>query len=224
MAKILLVEDDESIAEAIVDFLKFDGHEVEHLGDGQEALLRLKISSFDLIVLDWNLPHTTGIEVLTEYRGNNGKTPVLMLTAKSEVVFRSQGLDQGADDYLTKPFDMRELGSRVRALLRRPLQTISTVLKAGPLSVDIQQKKCELNGEELRLLNKEFAVLEFLMRQPGRVCNTDELLRNVWRSDTESGPDAVRQCIARLRKKLNREGQPQILATVIGSGYRIEST
>ncbi len=223
MSKILLVEDERSVSEPISDFLKFDGHNLELVIDGAEALLRLRVSDFDLIILDWQLPKVTGIEVLQEYRRRGGQSPVLMLTGKSEVASKTTGLDAGADDYLTKPFDMRELSSRVRALLRRPSQTIGNVLSAGPLSIDVRARRCCLSGVEIKLVPKEFAVLEFLIKNKGIAFNSEELLKKVWESDTESSQEAVRQCIARLRKKLETAQGPTILTTVIGSGYRIEN-
>ena len=221
MAKILLVEDEEAIAEPILDFLKFESHQVEAVTDGQEAILRLSLSTFDLVILDWNLPKASGIDVMTAYRRSGGQTPILMLTAKNQVANKLEGLDAGADDYLTKPFDMRELGSRIRALLRRPAQTVSPILEVESLSLDTAAHKCTLDGVEIHLLAKEFAVLEFLARNKGSVFSADDLLKRVWRSDTESGPEAVRQCIARLRKKLNQTSSGEILKTIIGSGYKL---
>ena len=223
MAKILIVEDDLDIAHGILDYLKFEGHIVEHIADGGEAEHRLQISQFDLVILDWNLPSLSGIEILTNLRAAGVQTPVLMLTGKTPINDRTLGLYTGADDYLTKPFDMRELAARIAALLRRPPIVTQPLLVSGPISLDSAGKRCFRDGLEIKLLAQEYALLEFLLRHKGRTYTADELLSSIWRSDTESSTDAVRQCVTRLRKKLDLPGAASVITTVIGAGYKIDT-
>lgn len=222
MAKILLVDDDLDFRLTVHDFLQSEHHELECVGDGIEALGRLKVYPYDLIVLDWNMPGRDGIEVLAEFRAAGGKTPVLMLTAKSYIVDRTAGLDAGADDYLTKPFDLRELSSRVRALLRRPVALSGDVLRAGNITLNLQTFRAFKDDVEIKLLPKELSLLAFLIKHRGQVFSVDDLLNRVWSSESDSSTDAVRQCITRLRRKLDTEGQPSVIVTVTGIGYKVE--
>lgn len=222
MAKILLVDDDLDFRQTIQDYLEGEYHEVETVGDGDEASSRLKIYPYELIVLDWNMPGKDGIAVLSEFRAAGGKTPVLMLTAKGYINDRTTGLDSGADDYLTKPFDMRELSSRVRALLRRSVVLNSDLLKAGNLTINMQTFRAFRDDVEIKLLPKEFSLIAFLIKHRGQVFSVDDLLNRVWSSESDSSTDAVRQCITRLRRKLDSEGQPSVIVTVTGLGYKVE--
>lgn len=222
MAKILLVDDDLDFRQTIQDFLEAEHHEVEIVGDGEEALSRLKIYPYELIVLDWNMPGKDGIAVLTEFRAAGGKTPVLMLTAKSYINDRTTGLDSGADDYLTKPFDMRELSSRIRALLRRSVVLNSDVLKAGNVTVNMRTFRAFIDDVEIKLLPKELSLLAFLIKHREQVFSVDDLLNRVWSSESDSSTDAVRQCVTRLRRKLDSAGQPSIIVTVTGLGYKVD--
>ncbi len=222
MAKILLVDDDLDFRQTIQDFLEGECHEVETVGDGDEASSRLKIYPYELIVLDWNMPGKDGIAVLSEFRESGGKTPILMLTAKGYINDRTTGLDSGADDYLTKPFDMRELSSRVRALLRRSVVLNSDVLKAGNLTINMQTFRAFKDDVEIKLLPKELSLLAFLIKHREQVFSVDDLLNRVWSSESDSSTDAVRQCITRLRRKLDSEGQPSVIVTVTGLGYKVD--
>lgn len=222
MAKVLLIEDDVALSDSIVDLLRFERHEVESVTDGLEAAERLKFYAYDFVILDLSLPSKSGIEVLREFRHRGGATPVLILTGKNAIQDKEIGLDSGADDYLTKPFDVRELMARMRALLRRPHQVTDTVLTAGDVVLDTRTFMVTRAGEEIKLLPKEFALLEFLVRHRYQVFNVDELLDRVWSSETESTTDAVRQCITRIRKKLDRDGEPSVIVTVTGLGYKVD--
>jgi DNA-binding response OmpR family regulator len=222
MAKVLLVEDDKVLQDTVADFLRSERHEVEAIADGGEASGRLRHYHYDLVVLDWNLPTKEGLDVLKEYRSQGGTTPILMLTGKGHIDDKTTGLDSGADDYLTKPFDIRELSSRVRVLLRRPNTGSTDILTAGSVSLDMQTHTVKQNGEPISLMPKEFALLEFLIRHRNQVFSVDDLLNRVWSSESDSTTDAVRQCITRLRRKLDREGQKPLITTVTGVGYRID--
>ena len=221
MAKILLVEDDQAVAEAIVDALEFESNVVEHVDCGLEASQRLKLYQYDLVVLDWDLPRKSGVEVCGEYRSGGGTLPILMLTGKSSVEDRVTGLDAGADDYLPKPFSMKELSARVRALLRRPEPMVSELVQLGPLQIDLKFHKVTRGQEELSLLAKEISLLEFLVRHRGQVFSVDDLLNKVWHSESDSSEDAVRQCVTRLRKKIDGESENSLIITVKGLGYKV---
>lgn len=223
MAKILLVEDDRDLSAIISDELKFQKHLVEAVHDGPSGDEQLRFYDFDLVILDWDLPGKPGVEICKEFRSRGGKTPVLMLTGKSSIVEKETGLDAGADDYLTKPFDMKELGARVRALLRRPTGYAPTVLKAGEIELDPSTFKVKRKGEEVRLLPKEFALLEFLMRHKGQVFTAEAILNRVWPSESDATPESFRTCLKRLRQKIDLPGETSVIRTVHGLGYQIEA-
>jgi DNA-binding response OmpR family regulator len=221
MPKILVVEDDSDVATMIGDALVVENYTVETVGDGLSALDLLKHYEFDLVILDWELPHMTGVEILREVRGRGNIVPVLMLTGKTKTLDKQDGLDAGADDYLIKPFEIGELRARLRALLRRASRLPSAVLKTRDLELDFTKMLVTKGGASLKLLPKEFALLEFFMRHPGQVFNTDALLNKVWPSDSDSSAEALRMCLARLRKKIETEGGAPIIETVHGMGYRL---
>jgi DNA-binding response OmpR family regulator len=222
VSKILVVEDDPQLCKLIRDWLALEHHNVEVVEDGKEAIERLKIYEYDLIILDWNLPNVTGIEVLKEFRNRGGNTPVLMLTGRGTISDKESGFDAGADDYLTKPFHGKELTARLRALLRRPASYVGDVLKFGNLVLDRENYRVMRNEEELRLVPKEFALLEFLMRNPNRVFAPEALLNRVWATESDATVDALTTCIKRLRKKIDIDGQQSIIRTVHGVGYKLE--
>lgn len=222
MAKVLLVEDDPDFNEAIQRWLENELYTVESVMDGADADQRLKVYSYDLVVLDWELPGLSGLEVCKRYRAGGGKAPILMLTAKSAISEKEAGLDSGADDYLTKPFHMKELSARLRALLRRTGRFTETVLKARDIVLEPGLFSVTRDGQEIRLLPKEFALLEFFMRHPGEVFSADALLDRVWVSESDVTPDAVVTCIKRLRKKVDVESQSSIIRTIHGVGYKLD--
>ncbi len=224
MAKILVVEDDADTAAMIRTFLVFERHVVEMIADGTEALAHLKTFPYDLIIMDWQLPGTNGVDVCKEFRNRRGVTPILMLTGKHTVGDKEAGLDSGADDYLTKPFDLRELGARIRALLRRTPQLVasSSLFEAGYLSLDVAKHEVKSKGEVIELGPREFQLLEFLMRHPNQVFAHDVLLNHVWSSQSEATEEALRTAMKRLRKKVDPDGE--VLRNVHGVGYILESS
>lgn len=223
MAKILLVEDDAELAEKVRALLAEERYLVEWTSTGEDALLLLKSFAFDLIVLDWLLPGMSGIDVLKESRSVRGRTPVLMLTGKVSVLDIETGLDAGAADYLKKPFHMRELNARVRALLRRDLDaTQEETLSFRWISVDPRSKSVLKNGEPIKLQPLEFALLEFLLRHPKDIFSLEALMNSVWPSEIEASPDTVRVCITRLRNKIDTEGEPSLIKTVHRVGYSLD--
>jgi two-component system OmpR family response regulator len=222
MAKILLIEDDQHLAASIKEQLENSKHVVEHVAEGKEGFDRLKLYSYDVAILDWALPDMQGIDVLRQFRDIGGVTPVLMLTGKADVDFRLEGFSSGADDYLVKPFDFRELASRLNALLRRPANYCPSNLTIGELEIDIAAKVVRRKGVKLKLLPKEFAVLEFLVRRADSFFDTEALLAHVWSSESDASEAAVWQTIKRLRSKLDVEGEESIIVNVKGMGYKVE--
>ena len=223
MSKILLVEDELDLSNQIKDWLVRDHHMVEAVGNGETACHLLRVSKYDLIILDWQLPGVSGLEICKKYRAFGGKSPVLMLTARSAVDDREAGLDAGADDYLCKPFHLKELSARVRALIRRSSGgQAANVLRLKEINLDPSARRVSKGANEIRLEPKEFALLEFLMRNRNVVFSADALLDRVWESDTSVSPDSVRTYIKALRKKLDINGEPSIITTVHGLGYRLE--
>ncbi len=223
MAKILLLEDDEQLADTVRTALLFDHHVVEIVHDGETALMMLHTTQYDLLICDWGLPgDLSGLDVVKQYRSSGGKSPVIMLTGRTEVVDRATGLDSGADDYMPKPFHIRELSARVRALLRRPPSYAGSTLAAGTVTLDPSKHRVLKDGQPINLLPKEFALLEFMMRHPNQVFTPESLLAHVWPSDTDATVAALRTTMKRLRTKIDPEGV--ILRTEHGVGYMLEGS
>ncbi len=228
MATILLVEDALDLAQVIVRELKATGYEVLHAGDGVAALQLHASHQPDLVILDWMLPRLDGLEVLRQIRQSSA-TPVLMLTARDEEADRVIGLEVGADDYLTKPFSMRELMARVRALLRR-IERVhqilaadragsDAVIKYDSLRLDPEAYQATLANEPLDLTRTEFELLHLLLRNPGRAFSRSYLLDMVWGETYVIGDRSVDNAILRLRRKLGALGEA--IETVWGVGYRL---
>jgi len=207
----------------IRDWLATEHHHVESSTDGKDALEKLEFYEFDLVILDLKLPGIEGIDILREFRARGGRTPVLILTGKDKLEDKEAGLDTGADDYLTKPFHMKELSARLRALLRRPDTYVGDLLKIGALEVNTATHQVKRDGKEIALLPKEFALLEFFMRHPNQVFSSDALLNRVWASSSDATIDALTTTIKRLRKKIDVEGQKSIIRTVHGVGYKLDA-
>jgi len=220
MARILITEDNPDIAFTLERYLLAELHIIEVARDGIEAAQILRSSDFDLLILDWNLPGKSGVEVCREYRLNGGSKPVLLLTAKSSSKEKIAGLDSGADDYLTKPFDLGELSARVRALLRRSAGPSSDLLVAGDLKLDTGRHTLKKGALAISLLSREYQLLEFLMRNPQHVFSAEALLDRVWPSDSDASKEAVKSTLVRLRKKVDPKGE--LIKTVHGVGYIFE--
>lgn len=222
MAKILVVEDDAELSFTIENWLTLEDHVVETVSDGSEAVDRLKYYKYDLLVLDWGLPGLSGLEILNRYRSVGGAIPVLMLTGKDAIQDKEAGLDAGADDYLTKPFHVKELSARIRALLRRPQTIPANLIKAGELTIDPRAHQVFKGDDEVHLHPKEFAILEFLVRHPGQVFSPEALMDHVWSSYSDASPTNIRAYIAKLRSKIDTDGKPSLISTVHGVGYKYE--
>lgn len=223
MSKILLVEDEEQLARQVSDWLKREKYLVECVRSGPEALASLHAYEYDVVLLDWMLPGLSGIEICKNYRAKGGRAPVLMLTARAAEEDKETGLDSGADDYLAKPFGLRELSARIRALLRRSslLQSGST-LHGRDIELDPSARRVTKSGHEVHLEPREFSLLEFFMRNPNQVFDADAIIARVWDSESMISPDSVRGYIKTLRKKLDGDSDHSIISTLKGSGYRFE--
>jgi two-component system OmpR family response regulator len=224
MMRILIVEDEEHLARLVAEVLGREGYAAEVVGDGRAALARALVEPFDLLVVDWMLPDLDGVQVVKRLRAADVGVPVLMLTARSQVEDRVEGLDAGADDYLPKPFAFPELLARVRALARRPPEKggEDTALTAGDVVLDPGRHEVRRAGERIDLTAKEFALLATLMQRPGQVFTRSVLLDTVWGGTTGAYTNAVDLYVHYLRKKLDREGEPSRVRTVHGAGYTFD--
>lgn len=223
MAKILVVEDDLNLCDFLMDSLQFERYTVELVHNGLDALERLRISEYDAVILDWSLPEMDGLTLCKEVRAERSKVPILMLTGRDSMIDKLAGLNAGVDDYLTKPFDVRELVARVKSLIRRSAGLTSNELRVGPLVLDPEKHVVRKNESEIQLLPTEFALLEFLMRHPDQVFSQDALLQRVWNSESEATSEAIRSCVKRLRKKIDGDAEEPLLQTVHGVGYKLRS-
>lgn len=222
MAKILLVEDDELLTDQIASYLTAKHHNVETCDDGLEAKELIDCYAFDLIIIDWGLPRLSGIEIIRAFRMKGGVTPVLMLTGRDTVDEKETGFDAGADDYLTKPFDSRELYARTQALLRRPAQFQGDVLECAGIRIKTAEHSAYFRETALSLQPKEFQLLEFLLRHKGKAVRSKDLLDHVWSSDSDVTSETLYTYVRALRKKIQEAGgESNTIATVHGVGYTI---
>ena len=219
--RILVVEDEKDLADAIANGLRRQGYAADMAYDGEQALVMEEVNDYDLIILDLNLPKVDGIEVCRRIRGSGSPVGILMLTARSSLDDRVSGLDQGADDYLVKPFHFPELLARVRAVLRREGETRHTILRTGNLVLDPNSQKGFYKSKAIALTVKEFAILEYLMRNAGRVVSQEELLEHVWNEDANLFTQTVKVHINNIRRKLKTAGAGDLISTVKGRGYVI---
>jgi two-component system, OmpR family, copper resistance phosphate regulon response regulator CusR len=218
MNRILVVEDEENIADYLVTGLREEGYAVEHAADGVVGWDRLQQRTWDLVLLDWWLPGQDGLTLLRRFRERDRVTPVLLLTARDQVQYRVLGLDSGADDYLCKPFDFDELVARVRALIRRRDDRTDAVLSHGDVSVDLADQRAERAGRPLDLSGKELALLIFFLRHPRRLLTRSEIYERVWKEPYEAESNTLGVHIMELRRKLESLGS-RVIHTVRGQGY-----
>jgi DNA-binding response OmpR family regulator len=219
MAKILVVEDERALAETIRDWLILEQHRVDVCHDGKEAQCTLSTDEYDVVMLDIMLPSVDGFEICRSYRRQGGTARILMITAKSTISDKEQGLDYGADDYITKPLDLNELSARVRALMRRSLTVDEPELVCADLRVQTNQRKVTRGGLEIKLLPQEFELLQFLIRQPHRIFSAETLVSRVWQG--QSSTNTVRTHIKTLRRKLDLNGSEPLIRTIHGVGYSL---
>ena len=221
--RILLVEDDRKVASFIRKGLTEEGYAVDLAHDGETGLLMGLDRLHDVIVLDVMLPAKPGFQVLRELRQAKVATPVLLLTARDAVEDKVQGLDAGADDYLTKPFAFAELLARVRALLRRGAAPQAPVLKAADLSLDPGTRMVKRGGEAIPLTNREFALLEYFLRNPGRVLSRTMIAEHVWDYSFDAETNVIDVYVNYLRKKIDAGREPKLIHTVRGVGYVLKA-
>lgn len=218
--KILVVEDNRKLASFLKRALTEEGYVVDMVGDGATALEQARKLSYDLLVLDWMLPELDGLSVCRKLRALGNQVGILMLTARGEVPERVAGLDSGADDYLTKPFDLGEFLARVRAVGRRG-KAGDWTLQVGPLVVDRRERRVLLDGKRLSLTPREFTLLAYFASKAGRVVSRTELLSKVWEVAFDTNSNVVEVHVRNLREKLGAHGT--MIVTVRGIGYRLEA-
>ena len=227
--KILVIEDDRELIDLLTLHLGAEGYQVAAAADGEAGLRAFQTGGYGLVILDWMLPTTSGIDVLRGIRAVDTRTPVLMLTARGEEADKVLGLELGCDDYMTKPFSIRELTARIKVLLRRieraeELARISSgdrILDIGPLKIDHGKRKVQINGEPVQLTVKEYDLLYTLASRPGRTFSRRQLLDLVWDQDSDVYEHTVNSHVNRLRNKVeDNPNRPRLILTVWGIGYR----
>lgn len=218
--KVLVVEDDESVTRFLEQALREAGYVVECVANGLSGLEQAKLLDYDLILMDVMLPGMNGLEVCRRLRNANVPTPILIITAKDTLQDRVDGLDSGADDYIVKPFQLAELLARARALLRRAV-TASTVLRIADLTLDPASRRAVRAGKTISLSATEYTLLEYLMRNMGRVLTRSMLLEHVWQYDFGGNDNVLDVYISYLRGKIDRGRKPALIHTVRGVGFRL---
>jgi two-component system, OmpR family, response regulator len=219
--RVLVVEDELRLATLLRTGLTEEGHAVDLAASGEDGLDWVSVGEHDVIVLDVMLPGIDGLEVCRRLRRVAVHTPVLLLTARDAIADRVAGLDAGADDYLVKPFAFAELAARLRALYRRPVDTVPTILRAGLVTLDPATRKVWHGDDEIHLPNKEFRILEYLMRHPNRVLTRSMIAAHVWDYDFPNVTNVIDVHIRQLRRKLGDPYPGTLIHTVRGAGYRL---
>lgn len=226
-AKILIVEDETDLSQLVAYNLEREGHQVEQVYDGDDALIAVDETEPDLVLLDWMLPNVSGIEICRQLRARaeTRALPIILLTARGEEEDRIRGLERGADDYVTKPFSVSELMARIKALLRRANPgTADNLLEFADISLDRDARRVRRGRREVRLGPTEFRMLDVLMTRPGRVYSREQLLDRVWGQDSEVEIRTVDVMVGRLRRALNRRGDRDPIRTVRAAGYALDET
>ncbi len=226
MAKVLIVEDEPSMRMGLSDNLEFEGYEVDYADDGKIGLQKIIEGNFDLILLDVMLPNMSGFDVCKTARSKGIKTPIILLTAKGEEIDKVLGLELGADDYITKPFSLRELLARIKAVLRRTEATDSKsgsgAVIIGKLNLDFNTYNAESEGEDVALSYKEFEILKYLYENKNSTVSRDQLLNEIWGEDVYTTSRTIDNFILKLRQKIEQDpNHPKIILTVHGIGYKL---
>ena len=221
--RILVVDDEHRIANSIKKGLEIEGHAVDVAYTGTDGYDLASTEDYDLLVLDLMLPEMDGISITKELRKNKNQVPIIMLTAKSQVEDKIKGLDSGADDYLSKPFSFEELLARIRALSRRPKAALSSLIKVADLSLDQNLFEVKRGDKSITLSSKEFSLLEYLIRNSGKILSKDQIIAHVWNYDADILPNTVEVYIRNLRNKIDApfRNKKALIQTVRGFGYKI---
>jgi two-component system copper resistance phosphate regulon response regulator CusR len=219
--RILVVEDDDRMADMLHRSLQEQGYAVDVAHDGEQALYQAVVNAYDAVVLDVSLPRRDGFTVAQQLRARGSRVPVLMLTARDSLRDRVSGLDAGADDYLTKPFELDELFARLRALLRRMPELLPTEMHVADLVIDTRSQTVTRGGRSIALTSKEYAMLEYLARSAGRVVSRADLTDHVWDEHHDPFSNAIEVYVNRLRKKIDPPGSIPLIHTHRGAGYRL---
>ncbi len=227
MARILIVEDEPSMRMGLEDNLEFEGYEIESADNGKTGLEKILSNSFDLILLDVMLPQMSGFDVCKTARSQGIKTPIILLTAKGEEIDKVLGLELGADDYVTKPFSLRELLARIKAVLRRTEDLASAkkekeIVSIGKVKIDFGSFNAEENGKEIQMSHKEFEILQYLWERRNKTVSRDDLLSDIWGQDVYTTTRTIDNFIVKLRQKVETDHtHPKIILTVHGIGYKL---
>ncbi|MEE1029342.1 MAG: response regulator transcription factor [Agathobacter sp.] len=220
--RLLLAEDEEDLSKALVAVLKYNNYSVDAVYDGEEALSYIEAGNYDGVILDIMMPKLDGISVLKKVRANGNSIPILLLTAKAEIDDKVEGLDSGADDYLTKPFSMKELLARIRVMTRRQSETTDSILRYGNISLNRATYILSCGEKEIRLSNKEYQMLEMLLANPGQVISTEQFMEKIWGFDSDTELNVVWVNISYIRKKLASIGASVLIKAIRGLGYSVE--
>ncbi len=219
-ATILLAEDDDILRSAVFDALSTEGYKVSIASSGTDAVAFCDLGRFDLLILDWNMPGRSGIEVSKYYRQKGNAEPILFLTSRSDIKDKEIAFDGGADDYLTKPFDLRELLLRVKALLKRPVAIIKDELKIGTVSFELKSGLLKGKEQSVKLQPRETELLLFFIKRPGQILKAEGVRTAVWGAEFEGSDVALRACLAKVRKALAVFELEKCIETVHGFGYQ----
>jgi len=219
--RILIIEDEKELRESMAEGLKIDGYEIDMASDGETGLDLLFDNTYDIVLLDLNLPKLDGMDILRDFRKENLETPVIILSARIGLDDKINGLDEGANDYLTKPFHFKELEARIRSLTRRNFVQKNTVLKLGELIYDTKTKEVSINGEVIKLTRKESGILEYMLINQEKIISQEELIEHVWDTNADEFSGSVRVHISSLRKKLKEKLNYDPIRNKVGQGYII---
>lgn len=217
---LLLVEDEKQIAKYLVKGLQRNGFAVDHVLTGKEALSLLAVNIFDCLLLDLNLPDMDGLDIARKLRSDGSQLPILMLTARNEHEDILRGFKSGTDDYLPKPFDFEELLCRIQALIKRNYKNSDSILKTNDIEVNTTNRRVYKGGKEVKINAKEYGILEYLLRNRGKIVSQEELLEHVWDNSIDMFTDTIRANIKTLRQKIDKD--KSILRTIRGMGYVID--
>lgn len=221
MAKVLIIDDDFDLCRLVIEDLEEKGWAVEAAHNAKDGSQLLNNFSYDVILLDWYLPDLEGLHVCRQFRQQGGSTPILFLTGKGDINHKEKGFEAGADDYLTKPFDMRELACRIRALVRRPAFIVEDDSYKG-FVLNPKLRCLSFEDKKVRLSLTEFSIVQLLMHYPEQLFVAKEIFEKIWPSDTDTNDGTVRVHVHSLRKKMESAGMPELIRTIRGSGYVLE--